>query len=84
MSEKSEKEKPEWEQLEHLVAEIQKELAPDSIVTHNAKLPGLHSETQRQIDILVEQNIGQYTMRIVIDCKDYSSIKSPHWFYQIV
>lgn len=65
--------KPEWQQLELLVAAIQRELAPNAKVTHNVKLPGVHSETDRQIDVLVEQNIGQYSMRIVIDCKDYSS-----------
>jgi restriction endonuclease len=66
------KEKPEWEQLEHLVASIQKQLSPDAIVQHNVKLDGVDSETKRQIDVLVEQNVGQYKIRIVIDCKDYS------------
>ena len=87
MSEESNVNSPDWEQLEHLVAEIQKQLAPDAIVTHNVKLPGLQSETQRQIDVLVEQNIGQYTMRIVIDCKDYASpvdVKGVEEFYGLV
>lgn len=35
-------------------------------------LDGVDSVTKRQIDVLVEQNIGQYTMQIVIDCKDYA------------
>lgn len=34
-------------------------------------LPGIDSGTERQIDVLVEQAVGQYSMRIVIDCKDY-------------
>src|SRR4051812_11704960 len=62
---------PEWKQLELLVAAIHRQLAPDATVTHNAKLPGLLSETTRQVDVLVEQKIGQYSMRIAIDCKDY-------------
>lgn len=62
---------PEWKQLESLVADIQRQLAPDATVTHDAKLVGVLSETERQIDVLVEQNVGQYSMRIVIDCKDY-------------
>jgi hypothetical protein len=67
-----EKLKPDWEQLEHLVVSIQQQLSPDATVSHNVKLDGIDSETKRQIDVLVEQNIGQYQMRIVIDCKDYS------------
>lgn len=63
--------KPEWKQLELLVADIQKQLAPGAKVTHNANLYGHDSEADRQIDVLVEQSIGQFTMTIIIDCKDY-------------
>lgn len=69
----SDSEKPEWQQLELLVAAIQRELSPGATVSHNVRLPGIHSETDRQIDVLVEQNIGQYPMRIVLDCKDYKT-----------
>jgi hypothetical protein len=62
---------PVWQQLELLVAAIQKQLAPDAKVSHNVKLHGQQSETTRQIDVLVEQAVGQYGIRIVIDCKDY-------------
>ncbi len=87
MSEATGKESPKWEQLEHLVAAIQRQLAPGAIVRHNVKLPGIQSETERQIDVLVEQNVGQYTMRIVIDCKDYASpvdVKGVEEFYGLV
>lgn len=63
---------PDWKKLEHLVAMIQQQLSPTASVQHNVMLDGIESETKRQIDVLVEQNIGQYTIRIVIDCKDYS------------
>ena len=65
--------RPEWQQLELLIASIQRQLAPDAKVTHNAKLDGKHSETQRQVDVLVEQTIGPYSIRIVLDCKDYAT-----------
>lgn len=64
-------ERPDWQQLELLIAEIQKDLAPGATITHNASLWGHDSETNRQIDVLVEQQIGQFPMRIVFDCKDY-------------
>ena len=72
MSEDTNIQKLDWKELESLVAMIQKQLSPEASVQHNVMLDGIDSETKRQIDVLVEQNIGQYTMRIVIDCKDYS------------
>jgi hypothetical protein len=80
-------EKPEWQQLELLVAAIQRQLAPGAKITHNAKLPGIQSETTRQIDVLVEQSIGQYPMRIALDCKDYATpvdVKGVEEFYGLV
>lgn len=61
----------DFRDLEVLVAKIQQQLAPEAKVAHNAKLTGRRSGIPRQIDVLVQQNIGQYTMSIVIDSKDY-------------
>jgi hypothetical protein len=58
--------------LEILVANIQRYLAPNATVQHNVSLDGRKSGTKRQVDVLVEQMVGQYRMRIVIDSKDYS------------
>ena len=63
---------PLWKQLELLVADIQRELAPDAKVTHNVKIKGRDSERMRQIDVLVRKQIGQYEILIAIDCKDYA------------
>lgn len=65
--------RPEWQQLELLVASIQRQLAPDAKVTHNAHVEGKLSETTRQVDVLVEQYVGQYPIRIALDCKDYKT-----------
>lgn len=75
---------PDWFKLEVLVAEIQASLAPDAEVVQNAKLQGFHSETTRQIDVLVTQRVGQYTINIVMDCKDYKTpvdVKGVEEFY---
>jgi hypothetical protein len=48
---------PDWKKFEQLAAAIQRELAPDARVTENAKLMG-KSGSQRQIDILIEQETG--------------------------
>jgi hypothetical protein len=58
--------------LELLVQRIQKQLAPTAEVLHNVHLPGRVSNTERQIDVLVRQKIGQYEMLIIIDAKDHS------------
>jgi hypothetical protein len=62
----------DYKKLEKLVAKIQQDLAPKSKVSHNVRLIG-QSGAQRQIDVLVEDRIGQYDIKIVIECKDYKT-----------
>ncbi len=59
-------------ELELLVAKIQKQLAPKAEVQHNVFVDGRLSKRKRQIDVLVRERIGQYEIRIIIDCKDYN------------
>ena len=66
-------ENPDWKKLEILVTKIQRALAPDARVQHNIRLKGGQSEVERQIDVLVTQQIGQYELKIIIDCKDHST-----------
>lgn len=87
MADETSDKSPDWKELENLVAMIQRQMSPDANVRHNVMLDGVDSETKRQIDVLVEQNIGQYTIRIVIDCKDYSrpiDIKGIEEFHGLV
>lgn len=65
------KRKKAWQEFEDLVAEIQRELAPNAIVEQNQRLPGSRSGTSRQIDICIRSTVGQYALLIVIDCKDH-------------
>lgn len=62
---------PKWRRFEKLVAQIQRELAPNALVTHDDQIKGHNSEELRQIDITVKQKVGQYDILIAIDCKDY-------------
>jgi hypothetical protein len=62
-----------YRELEILVAQIQKQLAPNAEIFHNVKFIGLRSKRKRQIDVLVTQQIGQYPIQIVIECKDYKA-----------
>lgn len=75
------------EELEKLVQRIQQELAPNARVIHNVKIMGRRSRVHRQIDVLVTQQVGQYEIRIVIDCKDYKhpvDIKGVEEFYGLL
>jgi Restriction endonuclease len=74
----------DFRELEKLVAAIQKQLAPASDVQHNVKLDGRRSGVKRQIDVLVSQKVGQYEIRIIIDCKDHKhpiDVKGVEEFY---
>jgi hypothetical protein len=65
--------KPNWKKFEELVAEIQKELTPAAKIQTGIKRKGRRSNQWREIDILVEDVIGQFAVSIAIDCKDYKS-----------
>lgn len=58
-------------ELELLVQRIQQQLAPQADVLHNVRMQGRRTGAKRQIDVLVREKIGQYDIKIVIDCKDY-------------
>ncbi|MEZ6000027.1 restriction endonuclease [Hyphomonas sp.] len=63
--------KKDFRKFEELVADIQSQLSPDSEVIHDYRIRGADSGVMRQIDVFVRGRIGQYDMRIGIDCKDY-------------
>lgn len=73
--------------LEVLVAKIQQQLAPKADVLHDVRLDGRYSGRKRQIDILVREQIGQYDIKIIIDCKDYKTpvdVKAVGEFYGLL
>ena len=63
-------EEKKWKKFEKLISEIQKSLAPSAQVIHNEKVFGKITQTNRQVDISVKQNIGHYKIFIAIECKD--------------
>jgi len=64
---------PKWRRFEELVKKIQSDLAPGATVTLDVKVPGITSGVDRQIDIAVYQQVGQFNLFIAIDCKDLSN-----------
>jgi hypothetical protein len=68
-----EKSDPKWKRFEVLVAKLQQEFTPEAKVTFNDKIMGRNSGVPRQIDISVRIKVGQFSLLIVLDCKDYSN-----------
>lgn len=61
---------PKWKKFEDLAYKIQKDLVNDAQVKRDDRIIGVDSKTFRQIDISIRHRIGQYSLLIVIDCKD--------------
>lgn len=59
---------PEWKDFEVVIAELQKQLAPQAEVRHNQKVMG-QSGRWRQLDVTIAQKIGIYPILIVLECR---------------
>jgi hypothetical protein len=68
----TENNKYKWKKFEEAVASIQKNIAPGARITNDEKIKG-KSGTVRQIDIVIRYNIGQYSILVVADCKDWKN-----------
>jgi hypothetical protein len=80
-------ESADYLELEKLVQRIQKGLAPKADVLHNVRLQGRNSGVMRQIDVLVQERIGQFDIKIVIDCKAKKrpvDVKGVEEFYGLI
>jgi hypothetical protein len=58
----------EFEELAH---RIQASLAPNGKVTLNDSIPGAISKSARQVDISIRAQIGQFSLLIAVECKDW-------------
>lgn len=64
--------KPEWEELEIIVTEVQKQLAPDAVIQHNHRVMG-KSGRRRKLDVTISEKISSFPIFIVFDCKHHST-----------
>jgi hypothetical protein len=58
--------------FERLVARIQQQLAPHARVTHDVTIVG-RSGARNQCDVLVDGKVGPYDVRLLVECKDWTS-----------
>lgn len=63
----------EWRLFEQAVARFLEELGGNARVEHNVRVEGRLSKTERQIDVLVRQDVVGHEVRIVCECKHYAS-----------
>jgi hypothetical protein len=62
-----------WQRFESLVYEIQKDFAgTGATVKHKDHIVGVDSGVEREIDISIRQQVAQFPILVVIDCKDYA------------
>src|SRR5712692_603495 len=61
-----------WKRFENLVAELQRALARDAVVTQNERIRG-KTGALRETDITIRQKVAQFDILIVVECKDYQS-----------
>ncbi len=65
-------ERPKWKKFEEFVASIQKQLTPQAVINLNDKIIG-KSGVERQIDVSVRYNLGQFNIFVIMDCKDWKN-----------
>lgn len=63
---------PEWKEYELTVRDELAASLPDATVLADVCLPGIRSQTKRQIDVLIEERLSGHLVRTAVDAKLYS------------
>src|SRR6266487_624794 len=62
-----------WRDYEVYITKNLQRAFPGSSIVHDARLPGIVSKTDRQIDILITDKVVGFEVKIVVDCKYFST-----------
>jgi hypothetical protein len=63
--------KLDWQQYEAYVFGTLERMLPGAKITRDVHLRGVKTVVPRQVDILVERDLGGFNLKIAIDCKSY-------------
>lgn len=63
---------PQWKKYELAVRDELAASLPDATVLADVCLPGIRSQTKRQIDVLIEERLSGHLIRTAVDAKLYS------------
>jgi hypothetical protein len=61
-----------WKDYEKEVHDFFSQMYPNSTITYDAKIIGRYSKKERQIDVLIEDDIAGFPLRVVVDAKYFS------------
>lgn len=61
-----------WKDYEKEVHQYFSQLYPDAKITYDAKIIGRYSKKERQIDVLIEDEIAGFPIKIAVDAKNFS------------
>ena len=62
-----------WKDYENEVYQYFPDMYPGSKITFDAKVVGRYSKTERQIDVLIEDDVAGIPIKIVVDAKYFST-----------
>jgi hypothetical protein len=62
-----------WKDYELYITTHLQRAFPGSSIVHDARLPGIVSKTDRQIDILITEKVAGFEVKVVVDCKYFST-----------
>ena len=72
-SEDAEPTPAQWQMFERQVARLVQDLDPDSEVQRDARVQGLLSRTERQVDVLISGQVAAHQVLIACECKRYAT-----------
>lgn len=61
-----------WKNYEKEVHEYFSQMYPDSTITYDAKIVGRYSKNTRQVDVLIEDDVAGFPIKIVVDAKFFA------------
>lgn len=66
--------------FQRLVAAIERQLAPlGAVVTESKLIKEKNSDTEREVDIAIESQVGQHRVLIAVECRDRSRPENLEW-----
>ena len=62
----------DWKDYEKEVHQYFVEMYPEATITHNSKIRGRYSKKERQIDVLIEDEVADFRIKIVVEARHFS------------
>ena len=70
--------------FQRLITFLEKELAPiGATVQESAMLREIDGDDEREVDILIEYEVGNHPIRIALECRDHKRPQGKPWLEEI-